>query len=240
MDFTWVGLAVAAVVALVVMFLGYITPMLRDQLVPQLPWREQTFSLARSQMAWWFITVLGCYLYLWLHDAADPLGILNGQAVVLLGISAATAGGAAAVDDNQDTPEDALNDAMRQLGLNSYEDVVVLRKQIANLGAALAKDSGNTVAQSTLNAKQLLLTTYEQKVAPFKTRGWLSDMVTDVNGATLHRLQAVVWTLVFGAVFVFESVKSGHSMPVLDDGMLALMGVSGAGYVGFKYNETQY
>jgi hypothetical protein len=231
----WFSGIFVLIVAGVVIYLAATTSLLRDRLIPQLSSNKQTFSLARTQMAWWFIVVLGSYLFLWARGF-DPLNSLTNQVAVLLGISLATAGGGAAVDNIQDTPEDAVNDALKQLGLTNYDDVKALQADIA----VLVKTPNPTPAQvADLNNKQNILKTYEDKTKPFETQDFFHDLVTDVDGITLHRLQALVWTVVFGAVFVWK-VATSHSMPTFDDGMLALMGISGAGYVGFKYNETQY
>jgi hypothetical protein len=48
----------------------------------------------------------------------------------------------------------------------------------------------------------------------------------------------VVWTLVLGLVFV-HSVWQRVSMPEFSSTLLALMGVSGGTYVGFKIPEKQ-
>ncbi len=71
------------------------------------------------------------------------------------------------------------------------------------------------------------------------TQGWFRDLTSDVDGTALHRFQALVWTAVLGVIFIYQSYSS-HIMPQFSDNLLALMGVSNAGYVGFKINETQY
>jgi hypothetical protein len=79
--------------------------------------------------------------------------------------------------------------------------------------------------------------TFEQKVKPFVSEGLLKDLTTDLNGVALHRLQALVWTLALGVVFVI-AVYRDWAMPAdFSPTLLALMGISGAGYVGFKYPE---
>jgi hypothetical protein len=44
-----------------------------------------------------------------------------------------------------------------------------------------------------------------------------------------------------GGVFVWEVyTEPGNALPKLDPNLLTLMGISNAGYVGFKINETNY
>jgi hypothetical protein len=59
------ALFVAAIVVLVVSYLGATTPILRDAgLVPQIPPMQRPFSLGRCQMAVWFCLILGSFLFI--------------------------------------------------------------------------------------------------------------------------------------------------------------------------------
>jgi hypothetical protein len=91
--------------------------------------------------------------------------------------------------------------------------------------------------QTEIQDRKNILRTYDDKVRPFVTQGWFTDMTTDLNGTAIHRLQAFCWTLVLGVVFVIE-VYRGLSMPEFSGNLLALMALSGAGYVGFKFPEV--
>jgi hypothetical protein len=64
----------------------------------------------------------------------------------------------------------------------------------------------------------------------------LSDLITDKDGPAVHRLQVVGWTLALGVVFLV-GVYRDLSMPEFSPTLLALMAVSGASYVGFKFPE---
>jgi len=48
----------------------------------------------------------------------------------------------------------------------------------------------------------------------------------------------VSWTLLLGAIFLY-GVYSELTMPQFSATLLAVMGISGAGYVGFKFPEAQ-
>ena len=78
---------------------------------------------------------------------------------------------------------------------------------------------------------------YEDHIRPFVSQGWFRDITTDLNGTALHRLQTFCWTVALGAVFLI-SVYRELSMPDFNGTLLALMGISGAGYVGFKIPES--
>ena len=60
------------------------------------------YSLGRVQMAWWTMLILGSFLFLWLVTGAT--NTISAAAVGLLGISAATFVGAAAIDTRPATP----------------------------------------------------------------------------------------------------------------------------------------
>lgn len=234
------------------------SPMLKDQFVPQLPASAQTYSLARTQMAFWFLVILASTLYLVLFRGAllsDP--IITGQAVTLMGLSLATAGAAAGVDHIRDTPEDSLNDALKAIGLASHQDVIDLEQTIARLSAEAAqppspapssaeapadgKPSPAAIAQARLNDARIKLQFYRTRTQDFRSQGFFPDLITNLSGTGLHRLQAVIWTVVVGALFVVELYSgTAKALPVIDNNLLALMGISSAGYVGFKVSETNY
>jgi hypothetical protein len=92
--------------------------------------------------------------------------------------------------------------------------------------------------QTTIADQQSVLRQYHAISRPFVSQGWYRDMTTDNNGPALHRLQVFVWTLALGTVFVIE-VYHTLTMPAFSPTLLALMGVTSAGYIGFKYTEQQ-
>jgi hypothetical protein len=63
-------------------------------------------------------------------------------------------------------------------------------------------------------------------------------MLTDTSGISLHRFQILIWTLVFGFYFLVN-VWTKLSLPVFDDTLLALMGISSGTYLGFKIPEQK-
>jgi hypothetical protein len=70
-----------------------------------------------------------------------------------------------------------------------------------------------------------------------ETHGFLNDIMSDENGISVHRFQAVTFNVIFGLIFIANFAKSG-SFIELDTTELALMGVSSATYVGLKINEN--
>ncbi len=70
------------------------------------------------------------------------------------------------------------------------------------------------------------------------SEGFLQDILSNVDGQALHRMQALVWSVVLGAVFVIETVST-LSMPKFSATLLALLGISNATYLGLKIPEKQ-
>jgi len=167
---------------------------------------------------------------------AIPQGTL-----IPMGIGAATALGSAAIDLNKRT-------ASKQDLANLNAESATLPQQIADLAkriaAAQAGDANLPLWQKQLlDAQQrqlavagLLAAIPSTQVAP--TEGIIEDLLSDANGISFHRLQVLGWTLVFWVVFL-QSLFGKLTMVDFDTTQLALMGVSGSTYLGFKLQEKQ-
>ncbi|MEA1652043.1 hypothetical protein UAJ10_23890 [Nitrospirillum sp. BR 11164] len=213
-------LAVGSVLVLVavtaaLLYLAMSTDMLRDNTPSTFagvagatgrPLRR-AFSLAQSQMAWWFVIVLAGYLYLFL--VTGELDTLTGQALCLMGLGTGTAMGAAMVEQNKTNPI-----------LVAYQGVLT---QIADPATPPADLPTLTATRDTL-ARQLA------------SRDFVHDILTDANGISLHRFQTAVWTVVIGVLFLIETVVH-RKMPDLDPYSLGVLGISAGTYLGFKIPE---
>ena len=84
---TWAWLALLLALAIVILLSAIYTDMLRDG--PPIDGVRQTYSLARTQMAWWFFLIVLSFVFIWLvtsdRDTIPP------SLLGLMGISAATA-----------------------------------------------------------------------------------------------------------------------------------------------------
>jgi hypothetical protein len=246
MSLGWLSLGSVVLLAVVagVWYLAKTSSLLKDSLLPQLPPELQTFSLGRCQMAWWSVLIVGAFLFLltllWDYNT------VTAQALVLMGISAATAVFAVQVDASKDSPIGRTNENLQALDLHSWDDVKKLKKKIEETDAARSRLKSAAVPDAfeiakledqliTLNNKKR---TYDDAKATFKTQGFWKDITTDVNGPALHRLQVVVWTVILGGVFV-AGVYRDLAMPEFSPTLLALMGVANGAYLGFKFPEQQ-
>jgi hypothetical protein len=191
-------------------------------------------------MAFWFTLIFAAFVFL--YALLSDTNTISAQALALMGISGTTALAAVGVDAYKDSPADAVNRGLRALGLNSYADVQRLKQEILDRqnelsGAAPLTAPRRAQLQTEIQDRMNILRTYEDKVRPFVTQGWFRDMTTDLNGIAIHRLQVFCWTLLLGAVFVIEVYRE-LSMPEFSGNLLALMAISSAGYVGFKFPEV--
>jgi hypothetical protein len=87
------------------------------------------------------------------------------------------------------------------------------------------QDSGTVSAES--NA------TIESSVVGTASAGFWPDLLSDVSGYSFHRFQIVAWTILLGIILVY-SVYHYVAMPDFSGGLLALMGISAATYLGFQ------
>jgi len=235
----WSLLPAAILIALGTIVLGIKSSMLRDSGDPRSDGKLGTYSLGRFQMAVWFVAVVFSVLFIFAVTGdvpAVPQGTL-----ILMGIGAATALGSAAINLNKRT-------ASKQDLANLNAESATLPQQIADLAkriaAAQAGDANLPFWQKQLlDAQQrqlvvagLLAAIPSTQVAP--TEGIIEDLLSDANGISFHRLQVLGWTLVFWVVFL-QSLFDKLTIVDFDATQLALMGVSGSTYLGFKLQEKQ-
>ncbi len=244
-----------AVILFVVFLVGFLiaarkTPIMRDS-GPAAPVGGplmRPYSLARLQAAWWFFIILGAFLFIalvtWDYDT------LTTSALALLGIGSATALGAAVVDSNK---RESTNTDLRTLKPQEAKlaaSVEELKTKVSETEASIAR--GDAVDAATLARLNTDLAAKEAELEQVKVQvndaaaglekpvsaGFFNDVLSDVNGVTLHRFQMLIWTIVLGLIFVWE-VWSKLMMPDFSETLLALMGLSAATYIGFKIPEKQ-
>lgn len=171
---------------------------------------NSTFSLARCQMAWWFFLVLASYLFVYM--ITWDFNTISPGTLALIGISAATGLAGVVVDSSK---KDSLLAEQKQLQTE------------LTTGPAAAR-----AAQI-----QTRLDVIRVQTSPSPHVNFLSDILTDSNGVSFHRLQMLVWTIVLGVIFVI-SVYTDLTMPDFTATLLGLMGISSGTYIGFKIPEV--
>ncbi len=70
-----------------------------------------------------------------------------------------------------------------------------------------------------------------------ESQNFLIDILSDENGLSVHRLQALIFNIVYGVAFVTAFLDKA-AFPVYDSVTLATLGLSTAGYLGLKSLEN--
>lgn len=92
--------------------------------------------------------------------------------------------------------------------------------------------------QSHLRDRENIERTWKDQTRPFVSQGLWKDLTTDINGPTVHRIQVIFWTVALGVMFLVGVYRDLAMPPDFSSTLMALMGISGASYVGFKYPES--
>jgi len=232
-------LPIPFLVAVVTIVMGFKSSMLRDSGDPRRDGKLGTYSLGRCQMALWFVTVV--FAYLFNYAVTGDISPIPQGVLILMGIGAGTALGSAAIDLNKRTATktDLINWTAAKASLP--QQLQDLQTKITNTPAG---DPNLPVLQQQLLTAQQQLLTVSTQLAQIPTtevqasEGFIRDVLSDANGISFHRLQVFGWTLVFWAVFVTTLFKT-ITMTDFDTTQLALLGISGGTYLGFKVQENQ-
>jgi hypothetical protein len=202
------------------------------------PW-----SLARCQMAFWFIISAISFLSIWLVTGA--LDTITGSVLALIGIGSGSALGSALIDASGD---DQLKREKLEKRISELEGVTTNLKtqhdtvnaQITALPAGQVDknlEANKSRLQARLKSVEALLI-YVTNDINNQTNGFWNDLLNEGESAAFHRIQMFVWTLILGGIFVY-SVWKGLSMPEFSETLLALQGISAGTYLGFKLPENK-
>lgn len=208
---------VMLIMLLILLWAAFKKALLRDYNPAEPDHRKRTFSLSRTQLAFWSVLIIGGYCFLYLVTG-QFVGHLNNTVLILLGISVGTTALAGLVGGAQ---RDAQNQAA--------QNAAAANAGAPNAGAGNAPAAGAGAANSPPPALAL-------SVSHQPSQGFLTDLLSDSQGVNLHRLQMFVWTLVFGVVFLSQ-LFGRFAFPVFDQTTFLLMGISSGTYVFFKRAE---
>lgn len=234
----WIFVVSFALALFLFVWLARDSSIIRDP-GPGLPVRQRSYSLGRTQMAFWFFVVTVSYVFIWM--ITSDLESLTESALGLIGISAATALGAAVVGSSKrNAAESKRKDfekekAVLQTRLNDLVPQIVATHPPTNLS-----DLKNEKAEKEVRFAQVVrdIQGKTDEVTPQQPEGFLNDILTDADGISLHRFQIAIWTIVLGIIFA-ASIYNSLAMPQFSETLLALMGISGGTYIGFKFPEKQ-
>jgi hypothetical protein len=176
------------------------------------PTGPPAYSLSQFQLLWWTSLIVCGFLFVWVLTR-DYHSIITSQSLVLLGVSAGTAAVAKVVGD-----------ANREEALRSIDE---------KWGGENSLTPASPVEKVEL--RRLIAKTGK----PGMEMGAIAELFANDSGLTLSRFQYGMWTVVLGIVWIF-AVYERLSFPEFDSTLLALSGVSGGTYLGFKVGEKQF
>jgi len=195
-----------------------------------------TYSLAKTQGAWWFFIILAAYLLIGIVTG-DFVQSLNSTALILLGIGAGTVLGSAAIDASKSGDEDER----RTQALAIEARLAAIKQRQAAITDALALGQPET-RQALLDEQAALTTEEATKKSQYQklvrsSENILIDILSDASGISFHRFQMAAWTLVLSVIFV-KGVYETLAMPVFDTTLMGLLGLSAGTYLGLKIPEA--
>ena len=223
--------------------LAYKTNLIRDSITQPATAAARPFSLARTQMAWWFFIIVAAYLFIGLITG-DFATSVTSQVLVLLGISAATMVGGAVVDAQKSSTTVSQSAALTMQTLDAAvtqadQKIAQLEKQLGDLSlqanTAQAQIAATNQQLADLTAERDAKKSQLQKLQVV-SESFLTDILSDYSGITFHRFQIAAWTVVLGIIFVLDVYKS-LAMPTFDSTLLSLIGISAGTYIGLKIPE---
>jgi hypothetical protein len=229
----WVCLFVLILIGFLI--LAYKSNLLRDPVPSPGEGQKRPYSLARTQIAWWFFLVLASYLLIGIITG-DFSTTINSTVLILLGISSGTAVASAMVDTSKSTPESSATQTA---------STQAVQARVTQLDTAIDAANANIIANANdVAAKQTLASSQQEKqerASQLKklknqSENFLIDILSDANGVSFHRFQMAAWTLILGIVFVF-GVYNVLAMPEFNSTLLTLLGISAGTYVGLKIPE---
>ncbi len=230
--YTFLVVALLVVILVVTLILSVRTDLLRDGTHPPAHPARLPYNLGRVQMAFWFYLVITAYIYVWL--ITGEYNTVTNSVLALIGISAGT-GVAALLVDQQKAEEMST----QRTSLETQQTALLSR--INDLSAS--KPEPGSQLDQELQQKKNSLADVQAQLAhlpapppPAISKGFLKDILSSGEGVGFHRFQMVVWTLIFGIIFV-RSVYRELAMPNFDTSLLGLMGLSSGTYIGFKFPE---
>ncbi len=204
---------------------------------------RKPYSLARTQMACWTLVVLISYIFIW--SLTWDLGSLTPTVIGLMGISVGTALSSAVVDSSKRNDQLSLIRILQNKMATDEVEAKKLQGELVSLNDTSSTISAPTSTERQSEAKKKEIKQSKQKIQelkeiiePVPSKGFIQDILNDDEGLSFHRFQMFAWTIVLIVIFIW-SVLSSLSMPEIDGTLLALMGLSGGTFVGFKLPDQQ-
>jgi hypothetical protein len=191
--------------------------------------QPKSYSYARLQLLWWTFIVLATFITILIASGKIPT--LDTSTLLLLSIGALTTASARMVD---------LSDEANQA------------KKMAMLPPATPAADPAQAGNPTPSIAPVPAVVVLPLSKDMKSEGFWLDILSDRNGISIHRLQVVVFNILFGAWFIYQSLIQlkgtgpmtpintlSSIMPVITENNLILLGLSAGTYVAMKTTENK-
>lgn len=248
-----IGWIIIIVLLVLLVVLACKSDILRDRIgTAPMPPARHPYSLARCQIAFWTFIVLSAYFLIYMASG-EINGIITSSELVLLGLSVLTTMGASLVDNSKITTNAARNAATQESTAGLQAEIKAIEEEIQKIKGSFPAspatpplDASERLKQreKELAEKQKKLeiskptpSPTDQKLA--KPVFWLTNILDDGKGISIHRFQMLSWTLILGYLFVAHVIDY-LTMPKFDPMLLGLMGISSGSYVALKTNEGSW
>ncbi|MFL6264125.1 MAG: hypothetical protein ACJ76Y_30945 [Thermoanaerobaculia bacterium] len=234
---SWFGFWLTLLAAFLIGFfvLAFKTDVLRDPVPQPVGDARRPYSLARTQVSWWFFLILSSYMFIGMITG-DFSTSITGTVLVLMGISAGTAVSSAFVDASKSNPR--ITKVEFETRQKLKDEVEKLEAEIKAAESASKQVPANPSAEQDLAAKKAELETKKSQLCKVNNESekFIQDILSDANGVNFHRFQMLAWTVVLGIIFVGHVYRE-MAMPDFSATLLSLMGISAGTYIGLKIPE---
>ncbi|MBV6645537.1 MAG: hypothetical protein KI790_08820 [Cyclobacteriaceae bacterium] len=122
-------------------------------------------------------------------------------------------------DNNPDNPTEPIQ-------IMNATALALIGISAATTTAGNLIDSGDNTAETTVR--------HQDEVS----EGFLTDILSDGNGISIHRVQSLIFNLVYGLIFI-QYVLRFNEMKEFDNNTLILLGISSGTYTLLKVNENK-
>lgn len=194
--------------------------------------QPKPYSYSRVQLLWWTFIVFASFITILIASGKVPT--FDSSTIILLGIGGLTTASARMVDIS-DKANQANNAAVPPAALQT------------NTNQPL---DPNTPVQPVAPVATAPAALPLSKDMP--SQGFWLDILSDRNGISIHRLQALVFNLLFGIWFIYQSVTHlkgigpltpmdilNAVIPAISQNNLILLGLSAGTYVALKTAENK-
>lgn len=123
----------------------------------------------------------------------------------------------------------------------SYIFIALVTGELAPLSTStlvLLGVSGATTATAALIDSNDVMNNAIRHQNTQESKGWLTDLLSDNNGISVHRFQMLVFNMILG-IFFLQQVFTCLHMPDFGNNLLVLLGISNGTYAGIKILENK-